>query len=165
MNDWDTIRLTFVECAEELQKKIPSSLNQRLSYEDQKVSFWIQACPGFDSKIYITPELIGTCVDQDQCDLSCDFDAGTELTIRFTFDYFESLLTKKSRLCRWSKNGTIYSRSIDQWDGINWMNTQGNFPKNSKGYQKEFQHNDLNFDTEVNNNILDFSELLAYEQN
>jgi len=165
MNDWMRIQSIFAKRVEALQRKLPVYLDHRLLYDYQKVSFWIQACPGFDVKIYITPALIGTYVDQDHCDLSCDFDAGIELTVRFTFNYFESLLTKKSRLCRWFKNDIIQTRSIDQWDGKNWMNTQGSSPKSLESYHKQFIYNDLNINEEVNDNNLDFAELLAFEQN
>ena len=165
MNDWETIQCTFIDSVKELQNKLPCGLNNKLLHEEKKISFWIDTCPAFDSKIYITPTLIGTYIDRDQCDLSCDFDAGIELTINFTFNYFESLLTKKSRLCRWLKDGIIHARSIDQWDGNNWMNTQGNPPMNSENYDKQFMYNNLIFETELDDDKLDFSELLAFEQN
>ena len=96
MNDWMRIQSIFANRVEALQRKLPIYLDHRLLYDYQKVSFWIQACPGFDVKIYITPALIGTYVDQDHCDLSCDFDAGIEFTVRFVLIILKVYLLKKS---------------------------------------------------------------------
>ena len=45
------------------------------------------------------------------------------------------------------------------------MNTQGNPPMNSENYDKQFMYNNLIFETELDDDKLDFSELLAFEQN
>ena len=164
MANWKFVRQVFLRSAESLIERLPANLDNRLIDDNKKVSLWVQACPGFDSKIYVTKHIVGTSVDQDYCDLPCDFEAGVELTILFTFKYFESLLTEKSRLCRWLNKGVTYARIIEQWDGEYWMNTQGSPPLNSEGFERQFTYNNLILPSAKNENISNFSALLECER-
>ena len=164
MADWNLVRKVFLRGAESLIQRLPSNLDNKLIHDNKGASFWVQACPGFDSKIYVTKDIVSTSVDQDYCDLPCDFEAGVELTILFTFKYFESLLTEKSRLCRWLNKGVTSARVIEQWDGQYWMNTQGSPPSNSQSFERHFVYNNLILPSVKNENISNFSALFESER-
>tara|TARA_Y100000589_G_scaffold120727_1_gene115169 strand:+ start:4547 stop:5080 length:534 start_codon:yes stop_codon:yes gene_type:complete len=164
MSDWDLIQKIFLEAVQSLIERLPNDLDHRLTFENQKLSFWVQACPGFDSKIYVTKDTISTSVDNDYCHLPCDFESGITLTVTFTFQYFESLLTSKSRLCRWLNNDVIYACIVDQWDGKQWVNTQGKPPSSLRNSDRQFVANDLVLSSVKSENNLNFSSILNCER-
>lgn len=163
MHDWSEAEKLFFAKVDDLISRLPIGVNYNLLSDFSGVSFKVQSSPQFDCKIYLTCDMVGTTVDQDRCDLTCDFDSGVEFTISMTFNYFESLLTTKTRLKRWLFKSLPVAWCVEQWDGQNWVNTQGEAPLNADWSEYQILQNNLIFPCTFKGIESTFNDLVVLE--
>lgn len=163
MHDRYKIQQCFYHSADHLIRKLPTDLPFNFYLEQSESGLQINPSAGFNCRIYLREDSIGTSVDNGSCDLTCDFEAGIQYTIKMTFDYFADLLTRKVRLKRWfSKDGPI-AWCVQQWDGKYWMNTQGELPVDHKSIRYEIIQNDIQLLSEICEQSMNFNNLISLE--
>lgn len=163
MHDRYRIQQYFFHFADHLIRKFPTDLNFHFYFKLNEFGLQINPSRGFDCRIYLTDDSIGTSVDHGNCNLTCDFEAGIKYTIKMTFNYFSDLLTRKVRLKRWySKEGPV-AWCVQQWDGKNWMNTQGDFPIDQKNMRSETIQNDIQILSEMHEQGMKFENIISLE--